>query len=281
MRNENGMMVFLAEEEQVEQIRSLLLPEAYQAWKRGEDMLILGLVKEKTAVGVLAAVLEGETFSIVSLYVAPQYRRQGGGRLLMNQFLLIAEDVAERAEADFIGTEEEHGILELFLAVSGFREEELYGEIYALQLGQLSQVPVFRKEMKSAGTPLRELGPLEKRRLEQEISATDAPYEEGMLTDESMEEDISRIHFTNKVPDGFVLCQNRGKGGLMITGAWNGSGLPLLFLTLLHSAFAEAEKKYPPQTRIAVQAVNATTGKLIRELMPQADRISHCYVREL
>ena len=265
----------------MEQIRTLLLPGAYQAWKRGEDILILGLAKDETAVGALAAMPEGDTFSVISLYVAPEYRRQGGGRLLMNQFLLMAEDVAERAEVDFIETEEEHEALELFLAVSGFREEELYGEIYAGELGQIGQGNVFSRKMNPAGTPLRELGPVEKRKAEQEIRDTNAPYEDGMFTEESLDEDISRIHFANKRPDGFVLCQNRGEGGLVITGAWNGSGAPLLFLQLLHSAYAEAGKKYPPETRIAVQAVNSATGKLIRELMPQADRVSHCYVREL
>lgn len=281
MRNENGMIVFRAEKEQVEQMRTLLLPEAYEAWKRDGELLILGLAKDKTAVGALAAAPEGDTLSIVSLYVAPKYRRQGGGRLLMNQFLLIAEDVAERAELDFIGTGSEQEALELFLAACGFMEEELYGEVYAAQLRQLAEVAAFRKEMKNAGTPLRELGPVERRKAEQEISRTDAPYESGLFTEKELDEDISRIHFNNKTPDGFVLCQNRGAAGLVVTGAWNGSGSPVLFLMLLHSAFAEAAKKYPAQTRIAVQAVNATTEKLIKELMPQAEKISHSYVREL
>ena len=61
MQNENGMMVYNAEGGQAEQLKPLLLPEAFQAWKDGEEPLILGLAKEQTAAGALAAQLEGGT----------------------------------------------------------------------------------------------------------------------------------------------------------------------------------------------------------------------------
>ncbi len=278
MQNENGMMVYNAEGGQAEQLKPLLLPEAFQAWKDGEEPLILGLAKEQTAAGALAAQLEGGTLSVISFYVAPEYRRQGGGTLLLEQLLMIAENIAEEIVFDFISTEKEHFELELFLSAYGFREEERYGAIYATSLGRLGEIPVLKQETKNGGIPLRKLGPVEKNKAQQQIRELNAPFGEALFTGERVEQDLSFLHFKEQVPDGFFLCEKH-RNGLMITGAWNGSGMPLLFLTLVQSAFNAARKKYPAETGIAAQAVNPTTRKLIQELMPGAVRISHCYVR--
>ncbi len=279
MQNENGMSVYCAADGQVEQLKSLLLPKAYQAWKDGEEPLILGLAKGQTAVGALAAELDGDTLSVISFYVAPEYRRQGGGTLLMEQLLMIADDVAEEVVFDFIATEKEHFELELFLSAYGFAEEERYGAIYATTIGKLGEVPALTKAAKTAGTPLRELGPVEKNKAQQQIMALDAPFGDSIFTGEKLDQDISFLHFKEHIPDGFFLCEKQKGAGLMITGAWNGSGSPVLFLMLVQSAFSAAKKKYPAETGIAAQAVNPTTQKLIRELMPEAVRISRCYVR--
>lgn len=279
MQNENGMSVYCAADGQAEQLKSLLLPRAYQAWKDGEEPLILGLAKGQTAVGALAAELDGGSLSVTSFYVAPEYRRQGGGTLLMEQLLMIADDIAEEVVFDFIATEKEHFELELFLSAYGFAEEERYGEIYATTIGKLGEVSALTKVVKNTGTPLRELGPVEKNKAQQQIRALDAPFGESIFTGEKLDQDISLIHFKEHVPDGFFLCEKQKGAGLMITGAWNGSGSPVLFLMLVQSAFSVAKKKYPAETGIAAQAVNPTTQKLIRELMPEAVRISRCYVR--
>lgn len=279
MQNENGMSVYCAADGQVEQLKSLLLPKAYQAWKDGEGPLILGLAKGQTAVGALAAELDGDTLGVISFYVAPEYRRQGGGTLLMEQLLMIADDVAGEVVFDFIATEKEHFELELFLSAYGFAEEERYGAIYATTIGKLGEVPALTKAAKTAGTPLRELGPVEKNKAQQQIMALDAPFGDSIFTGEKLDQDISFLHFKEHIPDGFFLCEKQKGAGLMITGAWNGSGSPVLFLMLVQSAFSAAKKKYPAETGIAAQAVNPTTQKLIRELMPEAVRISRCYVR--
>lgn len=281
MQNENGMIVYCAADRQAEQLKPLLLPMAYQAWKDGEEPLILGLAKDQTAVGALAAELDEGAIHVISFYVAPEYRRQGGGTLLMEQLLMIAEDIAGEVIFDFIATEKEHFELELFLTSYGFIEEERYGEIYATTLGKLGEVPVLTKTVKNAGTPLSELGPVEKNKAQQQIRELEAPFDDSIFTGERLDQDISFLHFKDHVPDGFFLCEKQKGAGLMITGAWNGSGSPMLFLMLVQSAFSAAKKKYPAETGIAAQAVNPTTQKLIRELMPEAMRISRCYVRTM
>lgn len=57
---------------------SLLLPETVQQLQAGEPVTALGLTEGRLAVGAAAGYLVGQMFQVTSLYVAPDYRRQGG-----------------------------------------------------------------------------------------------------------------------------------------------------------------------------------------------------------
>lgn len=279
MRNENGIVTFTVEEKQPEQLKPLLLPDAYRAWKAGEECLIIGAVKEQTAVGALAAALEGDTLSIRSLYVAPQFRRQGAASLMLDQLLLIAEDIAEEIEVNFNCMGEEQEALELFLSSRCFLERDRYGALYLTQLGKLTDVAALKREAGNTSQSLASLGPVEKNKAQLQLAEAGAPFGEDLFTGKNVEQEVSRIHIKEGRPDGFFVCEYREGAGLIVTGAWNGSGKPVLFLTLVQSAFQAAREKYPPETNLVVQAVNPTTEKLITELLPEVTQISRCYVR--
>lgn len=279
MRNENDIVTFIAKEKQPELFQKLLLPDAYRAWKEGEEILIYGAAKEQTVIGALAAVLEGNTFIIRSLYVAPQYRRQGAASLLMDEALLIAEDIAQEIEVSFNNMGEEQEALELFLASRCFLDQDRYGALWLTRLGNLADVAALNREAGNTSVPLSSLGPVEKNKAQLQVAEAGAPFGEDLFTGKNVEQEVSRIHLKEGKPDGFFVCEYREGVGLVVTGAWNGSGKPVLFLTLIQSAFQAAGKKYPPETQLVVQAANRTIEKLIGELIPDAERISRCYVR--
>lgn len=47
--------------------------------------------------------------------------------------------------------------------------------------------------------------------------------------------------------------------------------------TLVKSVIARAQELYPPQTRVAMQAVNDQSRRLILKLVPQAGKVSYTY----
>ena len=63
----------------------LLLPKATEMIERGEPVTALGIAQEGVACGALAGYVSDGCFQIISLYVAPDYRRRGGGRLLLQR----------------------------------------------------------------------------------------------------------------------------------------------------------------------------------------------------
>ena len=62
---------------------TLLLPEAAAQLEADEPPLALGLTEDNLACGALAGRMEGDLFAVTSLFVAPDYRRRGGGTMLL------------------------------------------------------------------------------------------------------------------------------------------------------------------------------------------------------
>lgn len=277
--NDNGIIVFPVNSEETECIRALLVPNVYEEWKAGRDMLVLAAVKDRIAVGALAAAMEDGDLAILSLYMAPEYRKQGGGSLLLDACIMIAEQEADAVTADFVVTSPEEEEMERLLVGRAFWEEVPAGAIYETELRKLSENPVLQKKGNDSGVPLSKLGPVEKKKAEQMLAEKNVPWEYGMFTEKSLEQDISRILFRDQEPVGFFLCDYNAGGVLSVTGAWNGSGVAVKFISMLTGAVAEAAKKYPPETKVTMQAVNGTTEKLILTLLPGAERISRFYVR--
>ncbi|MCD8325687.1 MAG: GNAT family N-acetyltransferase [Lachnospiraceae bacterium] len=123
---------------------SLLLPEAADALAAGEPLTALGLIQEEDelAVGAVAGYLiEENTSQIISLYVAPDYRRQGAGRLLMETLTGLLDEIQTGIRIDFTVTRKEHEDLEAFLKALGFQDDTNNDEnIYLASLESLSKV---------------------------------------------------------------------------------------------------------------------------------------------
>ena len=63
---------------------SLMLTDVIEAFEENRMVIAYGIVVNDTAVGAVAGMFSEEYFQINSLYVAPAYRRNGYGTLLLN-----------------------------------------------------------------------------------------------------------------------------------------------------------------------------------------------------
>ncbi|MBQ9333131.1 MAG: GNAT family N-acetyltransferase [Lachnospiraceae bacterium] len=68
----------------MDKFQYLIAPEVYADMEAGQPVTAIGLAEDKTPIGAVAGVMENEyVFSVRSLYVAPDYRRQGGATMLI------------------------------------------------------------------------------------------------------------------------------------------------------------------------------------------------------
>lgn len=255
--------------------RSLLLPEAADALAAGEAVTALTLTEDTVAVGALAGHLEDGRFQITSLYVAPDYRREGGGRMLLERLAQVLEGHASSIEISFTTTQEEHEMLLPFLEVMGFRAKKHHGETTYLTTLAAALRNSFFKVAKAVGTPFSQIDAWLLTAASKAAMLSGAPLPVGGLNGKAVDPDVSIAVVIKDLVQAYIAFDTAWAGGLTLSAV--SSKTPTLLPGLLTSAAQHVRKKYPPETRLAVQAVNSTSASLIRLLLPEARPIAYTY----
>lgn len=255
--------------------RSLLLPETADALAAGEPVTALTLTDDALAVGAVAGYLEHGFFQITSLYVAPDYRREGGGRMLLEGLAQVLDDRASGMELSFTATQEEHKTLFPFLEVMGFQRKENHGEtIYLTTIGAALGSTLFQSG-KGLGTPFSQVDARLLTAASKAAMVPGVPLPVDGLKGKTVDPDISMAAVQNNDVQAYLVFDTAWPGGLTLSAVWSKN--PALLPGLLAAAADRMRQKYPPETRLAVQAVNNTSAELIRVLLPEAQPISYTY----
>lgn len=274
------MHVGLIDKTSLEYFRSLLLPQVVTAVEQELPITVLGLMKGDVACGAAAAWLDSQdTLVIRSLYVAPDYRRQGGGRLLVNSLAALGANLCDCIQCGYNQTLPEHDTLEPFLTALGFTPEELASGVYLTTLAELEASPLFRNR---AGAPK---GPVPFEKVS--TSALTAAYKKAAvsgenyldvpLTDPSVEQRVSMAMLEQGALRSFAAFTTQGPD--LVTLAWVKSGQSSDLPLLLQAAFVRLREHYPPETRLAIQAVDDQAAQLIAAILPGISPVSRSFVR--
>ncbi|MDR0875405.1 MAG: GNAT family N-acetyltransferase [Clostridiales Family XIII bacterium] len=265
---------------------TLLLPNAVSAIEAGEPLTALALVEEGAACGAAAGYLTDDSFVLSSLYVAPEYRRRGGGRRLLEAYLSLLEktedDAARTLTVYYTVTRPEHEELAPFLTALGFTaQEEEAGTIFLSTLGEAAATPFFVSggEKSDAISSFAEVPKAYLAEMTKRAERLDVPLPEYPLYDDKTEKDISVCVMDGKRIASF-LSFDFSCGGLLTLScvyAENPVHIPVMF----RRACRLAEKKYPPETPFAVQTVNNTSAELLQAVLPAAQSISFAYRRDV
>lgn len=262
--------------------RSLLLPETADALAAGEPLTALVLTEGELAVGAAAGFLENGRFLITSLYVAPAYRRKGGGRQLVETLSRLCAPYAGAMELRFTATREEHDTLPPFLAAMGFVPVPDGGEnIYLTTLERAAASAFFSGAGKSGGTPLSDLSKGQLSLMEKAAYAVGAPWPEGGVLAPGVDREVSVAVLDGSETRAFVLFDHSFPNALTLAAAWSADPNPVVLPSLLRSAMVRAREKYPAEMPVAVQAINPASAALVRALLPDAKPISHTYLYEI
>jgi GNAT superfamily N-acetyltransferase len=265
--------------------RSLLLPRAARAIGRGEALTAVGVAEGSLACGALAGFLEDGCFRIVSLYTAPDYRRKGGGRLMLDALADILNGLpgAGAMRADYAATEPEHEILAPFLERMGFAPTDRRGRgVYFFTLGQAAASPLFAGDA-PAGANIRPFSRIPNICLAKaglRAGELGVPMSDATLTGAEIDRDISVALLQDNDVTAFLAFDRSFVGRLTIGGAWAaGAGL-MAMPAMLRGAFSRAMDKFPPETEMAAQAVTDIAVRMIHAIVPDARPVSRSYYRK-
>lgn len=261
---------------------SLLLPESANALAAGEPITALGLIKNDTAIGAVAGYLIKSTFHISSLYVAPDYRRIGGGWMLMSALTDLLSGYASGIEISFTILQPEHRFLQIFMEAMGFFKEPDNGQaIYLTTLDKVGTAPLFSSIKHSLGTPFSELSEKLLISTEQIASLANAPMPKDGLLSDSINPDLSAAVVEKDRILAYILFEHTQPDTLMLSALWSQSTNPRTLPGLLHFSAKRLHKKFPPTTRLILQTINDASKNLVQALLPDAVPISYTYYLSL
>lgn len=270
--------------EQLDTFSTLFLPQIVDAIIKGEPVTALGAVKDKVAVGAVAGYLEDSVYKIISLYVAPDYRRQGVARKLLEkleEFLLTDKNITAM-EINYTVTEQEHSELKPFCEKLGFEEEEQKGEtLYTFTLAQAAASPLFKAGEKSNShiLPFRQLSEKLLREAQREAVLLDVPVPEAGLLGGEVDRDLSHALVDEGRIVGCVVFDRSLANLPTLACVWTNKAEAVVLPALLKRAFQSASERYSEETVMAVQAVNPASAALLQNILPQASPFSFTYRR--
>lgn len=269
--------------EQLPLFSSLLLPDAVRALERGEPLTALGICRDGVACGALAGFAGEGCFHIVSLYVAPDFRRQGGGRTLVKETeaFLRAHSGLTAMDIRYAATEPEHQDLAPFLSAMGFDQEEREEALYAFTLAQAAASPLLSVSGKPSPDvlPFSQIPDAALRAAQKEALLQDVPLPELPLTSPELDRELSRALVKDQRVQAFVVFDRSCGGLLTLSCAWSGQAGPNALMLLLKSVFRRASELYPPETRMVLQAVTSAAGDLTQAILPETAPVSFSYYR--
>lgn len=276
-----NMQVGVITDEQLQWFTPLLLPEVTEAMEQGEPLTALGLVHEKTACGALAGYVEDGCFQIVSLYVAPDYRRQGGGKAMLAQLeKLLAENQIFSIALSFSVVDEDDKTLLPFCKALGFAEEKEDGSIYCFSLEQLQksiQPEKLSEERPSYIKSFAELPEDVLHAAQKRGMVLETPLPEQTLNGADVERRLSHAVVKDGRVEGYAAVDHSCAGELTLCGLWVGDKNKATLNALIKAVILQAFKLYPPETRIYVQVLNEKLLRLVQTLAPDAEKISFTY----
>ncbi len=244
--------------------------------------LLLGLVDDGVACGAIAASMFASDLNITSLYVSPDYRRKGGGRLLIDTLCNVMEGKYDYLTVDFTLVEKDMQTLVPFLEQLDFEEADSRHQMYAFPVAKLADTPFFQEhadaiETKPLSTVTFSQIPYALNKAYKGFKRKGIYYAGVPMSDPTVDADCSVAIMRNGEPVS-ILMFTKVDARLLILSVVI-ADRPTDIGVLFNAALPLVQKKYSLGTILAIDAINDTTERMIHKVLPDAIRISHHFVR--
>ncbi|MFI3312298.1 MAG: GNAT family N-acetyltransferase [Eubacteriales bacterium] len=258
---------------------TLLLPQVQTRLEEGEPLTVLGLVEEEIACGALAGLWLDEAFQILSLYIAPEHRRKGGGRLLIKTLVTALTQLERPTNLEIAYTETmaDHKVLTLFLEALGFHSHPERHPICTATLEELGQSPFFKTAAPnlSGAIPLNQMPEVLYKNLVRKFQMLDDDAMVNHLQSLALNKHISVVYQGQRDDLAFILMDELAEDHICLAMAL--SAQPTVLAQLLRMVYSLTIKHYPKETKLTIQTVNESSVGLMEKLLPQAQVASRRY----
>lgn len=280
------MNVYLIDENNQDAFQKLLTKEAFHGFTHKLGVFCLGAVCDGVAVGALAGYPDGEVFRIISLFVAPSFRRKGAATKLMDTLEATLKGEVSTISIRFSATDPELESLCSFFESREYLKDDRGGKnIYLAPMSEVSEIlSEYREKLephKHSDELLRfsTLSPEHLHEVKKQASEHHAPIPEGGIDGKNVEADLSYVLFKDNELLGYCLIDDSVLGLPTIAALWTRESHTLAVAHMLYKSLHRVTEKKYDEPYLAMMAVTDTAVTLVRKYLPQAMGISYTYYR--
>ncbi|MCR5097311.1 MAG: GNAT family N-acetyltransferase [Lachnospiraceae bacterium] len=231
----------------------------------GEPVVGLGYVKDDTACAAVCGYVVGQHFEIISFYVAPDFRRQGIGRALLDALVEMTAPFAGMISVDLVISAEEHEVLCEMLEKYGFsRVLDAGRSVYGTTIGKLLDSGLFMRDYGDDLLPsFSEVDDNILADAQRQAQKMGLPIPEKGFLSPTVDKKSSIIYTQSDGLKAYIAIEKTGDGSLLVSGVANCMNTPTYLMKALHDAVMRAMDIYPDETRVLMQTINDTSKKLL------------------
>jgi N-acetylglutamate synthase-like GNAT family acetyltransferase len=249
---------------------STFIPSEYHSGVEDASLCAIGAISQGTACAALVAELNEACVQLLSVFVAPMYRRQYIASTLVGELLDFITENGELAiqslAADY---SDDGGGVKEFLDSLGFWQEKQAEQTLSLPVSSLPGCE-FMQRTPSPGvavSPLESLSAFHLREIRLAMESCAADYFGKALGPDTVLTELSFAAFRDRRPVGCVcLSEGAREGELVMTVFFSIEKAPPVPMTLLRAAAEAVMKHRPAADSIKIPILTESAGKLLRAL---------------
>jgi GNAT superfamily N-acetyltransferase len=269
------MYTVLIDKEKANAFAPLLDPSFRDAPAESDAVAIGVADDDDIAAGALFAQMRSAWLDIGWIYVAPEYRGRGMGKLLLSSLAMSARRTpgVSGVFAEYPNLPDEDSPDTMF-RMNGFRVEDISKPFYVFTLEELAKNPFWQKKADSRNTiPLGQADEHMLKAFSVQLMETDRPVAVALPIDRrEYHPDLSMVYVKDGTIRGVLLFQESGG---MLDLAYihvlpnNGDAMGFM----LKKAGQAALDAYPPGTPVNVVTVNAASEAIVEKLFPDSNKM--------
>ena len=252
---------------QMEPVRGMFPHSVY--WQAHTGLAdVFGLQDDNGVLqAVMAAEVRGLATRLLWLWVAPDYRRQGLGRMMLLTLMANGHDAGtNRLELDF--PVDSH--LEMFSFMVSlnvpFRQ---IGSLYTTTLGQVDLSRLEGHVRQAVGFPLGQADPLQRKEVGQVLRSQQMPAHSELVA-QCYDLDLSRLFFRDGALRAMLLIE--AGAHLCVSYLWCDKEWSQILPGLLVCCLRAARERYPADTELYTGTIAESASRLSDAFLPNAKK---------
>lgn len=275
------MEIFLLDKENVKDFSFLLTPEAVQAISSESRAQGFVVKEENRHVGALAGHFTGlYSYELLSVYVLPEYRRRGVGRLLLTTLDDALKGTGANIHIGFTKLNDDLKGLDAFFDAAGY--DEIYDEestVYALSLSTVGGLKMPAPSKSAECQAFSDIPSYIFKNFTTQKPGGFVPIPAGGFFDQGVDRELSMGIIKDYKLAGYAVVKTIGEDAIMLTSVYMGRACTKDALgRLLGSVWDRAKKRYGADVKLLIPTVNEKAKSFIENKFEE-DNLEQVYVQ--